>query len=76
MAQRIITDSAGRVWTCTSDPVAAGTESATLGRDVTLACATPSIAAPVRVTVGWRWETMPAPGLGRILTLASAVPKY
>jgi hypothetical protein len=45
------------------------------GRDVALTCATPSVAAPVKLTVGWQWEAMSENGLARLLNQASPVPR-
>lgn len=73
MADRTVTDSAGRTWTCATEST--GGEGAAQGRDVVLACVTPSVAEPVHVTVGWQWESMSAPGLARLITQASPVPK-
>lgn len=75
MANRTITDSAGRTWTCESDAAPAGGQGASMGRDVVLACATPSVATPVRITVGWQWENMSASGLGRLLLQTSPLPR-
>ena len=73
MADRTITDSAGRTWTCVSEPNDA--EGGAQGRDVVLACKTPSVDEPVRITVGWQWERMAAPGLARLITQASPTPR-
>jgi hypothetical protein len=73
MAARTVTDSAGRTWTCTPEPTEAG--ASTQGRDVVLVCETPSVDEPVHVTVGWQWESMAEPGLARLITRASPVPK-
>jgi len=40
-----------------------------------LACATPSVADPVRLTVGWQWESMAPAGLARLINLASPAPR-
>ena len=75
MADRIVTDTAGRVWTCVpelNDGVGATDRQ---GRDVLITCATPSVAAPVGVTVGWQWEKMASTGLARLVSQASPVPK-
>jgi hypothetical protein len=74
MADRTITDSAGRTWTCTPAPIADGA-AARQGQDVTLTCSTPAVAEPVEVTVGWQWETMAPNGLARLITQASPVPR-
>jgi len=75
MAERTITDTAGRTWTCTSATDGAADASAPQGRDVMLTCATPSLDAPVQVTVGWQWETMAPNGLARVVSLASPAPR-
>lgn len=74
MADRTVVDSAGRTWTCALVPTDGATE-LIRGRDVVLSCATPSVKAPVRVTVGWQWESMAAPGLARMISLASPAPR-
>jgi hypothetical protein len=70
MKTRTVKDANDRTWTCTSQdsPTAEG-------RDVVLSCTTESVAAPVRVTVGWQWEKMADNGLARMVALASPVPK-
>jgi hypothetical protein len=73
MTHRIVTDSAGRTWTCTGST--APTDGSELGRDVQLACTTPSVAGPVHLTVGWQWEAMADNGLARAVALMSPVPK-
>jgi hypothetical protein len=75
MADRTITDSAGRTWTCATETAAADGASAAQGQDVVLACVTPSVSEPVRITVGWQWERMAAPGLARLITQASPAPR-
>lgn len=75
MADRSVTDSAGRTWTCVPAPVGEGEPATKEGRDVVLTCATPSVADPVRLTVGWQWEKMSANGLARMISLASPVPR-
>jgi hypothetical protein len=75
MADRTVTDSAGRTWTCAALPSEAGEAASTLGRDVVVSCATPSVADPVRITVGWQWLSMSANGLARMVSLASPVPR-
>lgn len=75
MAIRTVTDSTGRTWTCTSEPAPAGPSIAPEGQDVVLSCVTPSVDAPVRLTVGWQWERMAEPGLGRLLTQSSPPPR-
>ncbi|HYD55169.1 MAG TPA: hypothetical protein VEA99_21210 [Gemmatimonadaceae bacterium] len=73
MTDRTVTDSAGRTWTCTTE--LDGTDETSQGRDVVLACATPSVSEPVRLTVGWQWESMAATGLARLIAQASPVPR-
>lgn len=74
MADRTVTDSTGRTWTCDVDS-GGDAQEASQGRDVVLACVTPSVAEPVHITVGWQWEKMAPAGLARMLTLASPAPK-
>ncbi len=74
MAERTVTDTAGRSWTCSS-PAGAPDAPTRQGHDVTLTCATVSVEAPVYVTVGWQWETMAANGLARVVNLASPVAR-
>jgi hypothetical protein len=68
---RTVTDTDDRTWTCTPQ---SGVDTAQ-GRDVILSCVTESVAAPVRVTVGWQWEKMADNGLARMIALAAAVPR-
>jgi hypothetical protein len=75
MAERTITDSAGRTWKCASERSGGEAPEASQGRDVVLECTTPSVAEPVHVTVGWQWESMAEPGLARLIMLASPVPR-
>ena len=75
MANRTVTDSTGRIWTCATDVTGAEGAEAAQGRDVMLACATPSVADPVRLTVGWQWESMAPAGLARLINLASPAPR-
>jgi hypothetical protein len=42
------------------------------GQDIVLTCATPSIADPVTIAVGWQWERMAAKGLARLILSAAA----
>lgn len=74
MADRTVTDSAGRMWTCAAAPVAEGAATKQ-GRDVALTCATSSVSEPVRLTVGWQWESMSENGLARLLSQASPVAR-
>ena len=73
MTTRTVTDTTGRIWTCAAESAAAGSSS--MGRDVVLSCATPSVGVPVLLTIGWQWEKMAATGLARLLNLASPVPR-
>ena len=75
MADRTVTDSDGRTWTCVAAPSSSEGTAAREGRDVVLTCVTPSVGEPVRVTVGWRWEAMAANGLARLISQASPVPR-
>ena len=75
MASRTVTDSTGRMWACSTDPTAVERAGSAMGRDVVLSCATASVDAPVRLTVGWQWETMAAAGLARLVSEASPVPR-
>lgn len=75
MADRTVTDSAGRTWTCAPKPLADGAAEPGQGRDVVLRCHTDSVADPVDVTVGWRWDTMAANGLARVVSQASPVSR-
>ena len=77
MAQRTVTDDSGRVWTCDSiaAPTKAGEAARPMGLDVKLSCTTPSLEAPIIVTVGWGWEKMADKGLARMISLASLAPK-
>lgn len=74
MASRIVTDSGGRIWTCSSAPMGVEGEEhrePAQGRDIVLSCTTASVPNPVELTVGWQWERMAAPGLARLLNQAS-----
>ena len=73
MADRTITDASGRSWTCV--PAAGEGSGGDQGRDVVLTCATPSVADPISITVGWQWESMSNNGLGRLIAQASPVPR-
>ena len=75
MADRSVTDSAGRTWTCVPTPAGPGEPAMKEGRDVVLTCATPSVAAPVRLTVSWQWEKMAENGLARMISQASPAPR-
>jgi hypothetical protein len=72
MAQRIVTDVDGRVWTCNLFTGTSKTDAAhSIGRDVKLACTTPGMTEPVMLTVSWSWETMADKGLARMISRAS-----
>ena len=73
MADRTVTDMAGRTWTCASAADTGG--ELRRGRDVIISCTTPSVKAPVNVTVGWQWEKMAPAGLARLISLSSPVPR-
>ena len=62
-SQRTVTDTHGRVWTCT---VVRGSEERR-GQDVELTCTTPSIPDAITITVGWQWEKMAPRGLARLI---------
>jgi hypothetical protein len=74
MANRTVTDSAGRTWTCSATAGAQKGDSQ-MGRDVVLSCSTPSLTAPIDVTVGWQWEKMAPAGLARMINSVSPVPR-
>ena len=75
MADRVIKDSAGRSWTCAAAPTGESGSGLGKGGDMMLTCGTPSVSAPVQLTVGWQWEKMSDNGLGRLIMEASPVPK-
>ena len=75
MSSRSITDAAGRVWACRQDNNAHYTEKQEMGRDVSILCTTATVTVPLRITVGWQWQTMAENGLGRIISEASPAPK-
>ncbi|MES2177088.1 MAG: hypothetical protein V4550_04420 [Gemmatimonadota bacterium] len=75
MAERIVTDSAGRAWECVATHDGLGRSVSSQGRDMTLTCSTSSVAVPVSITVGWQWESMAANGLARLILQASPVPR-
>lgn len=70
MSSRIVTDVTGREWTCVPTLTAAPGAKEPIGKDVVLTCTTPSVSEPVRLIVGWQWETMSANGLARLLVAA------
>ena len=73
MANRTVTDDAGRAWTCTSTATEGG--GGPTGRDLSLSCVTTSVSAPLHLIVGWQWETMSDNGLARMISQASPAPK-
>jgi hypothetical protein len=73
MTQRVVTDAAGRTWTCTSEDTGEGAPAQ--GNDIRLACETPSVEGPVQLTVGWQWERMAPNGLARMILQASPPPR-
>jgi len=75
MADRTVTDTAGRTWTCAAETTDAAGANGSQGRDVVLSCVTPSVDEPVHITVGWQWESMAPAGLARLITQASPAPR-
>jgi hypothetical protein len=72
MAERTVKDKEGRVWTCSTATGPLSTDDAgPVGRDVKLVCSTPTLPAPVTVTVGWGWEKMSENGLARLIVAAA-----
>lgn len=67
-SQRTVTDTHGRVWTCS---IVRGTDERR-GQDVMLTCTTPSMPDAVTITVGWQWEKMAPKGLARLITAKAA----
>jgi len=67
-SSRTITDTEGRVWTCT---LVNGTKERR-GQDVVLSCTTPSVPEAVTITVGWQWEKIAPRGLARLITAKAA----
>ncbi|HUF27872.1 MAG TPA: hypothetical protein VMM18_12930 [Gemmatimonadaceae bacterium] len=74
MAIRNVTDLAGRTWTCKAPTVTDG-GGGHQGKDVVIDCETPSVIGPVRITVGWQWQTMADNGLARLISRTSPVPR-
>ena len=70
---RNVTDTGARTWACTQDGEVP--EKELEGQDVQVMCTTPSVAAPVRLKLGWQWAKMSDNGLARMITLASPVPR-
>lgn len=75
MAGRTVTDVNGREWTCVPTLTAAAGTAEPIGKDVILTCSTPSVSEPVRLTVGWKWQSVSAKGLARMLAQASPVAR-
>lgn len=71
MSQRTVKDKQGRVWTCTTTADPKHEEGGPVGRDVKLMCSTPTVPAPITVTVGWGWEKMSENGLARLIVAAA-----
>ncbi len=71
MTARNVVDTDGRTWACKPESAADSTE----GKDVRLLCTTPSVAEPVRLTVGWQWTKMADNGLARMIAAASPAPR-
>jgi hypothetical protein len=45
------------------------------GQDVSILCTTATVYVPLRITVGWQWQTMSDNGLARLIEEQSPVPK-
>ena len=75
MAQRIITDHAGRTWTVRNLETPRSVGVIRMGRDVTLACTSEAVPHPVKLVVGWQWEKMAPRGLARLITSALAAAR-
>jgi hypothetical protein len=75
VANRTVTDANGREWTCVPTLTATAGTAEPMGKDVELTCSTASVSEPIRLTVGWQWESMSANGLARMLAMASPVPR-
>jgi hypothetical protein len=73
MKERIVSDIGGRTWTCTAADDT--TSNVATGQDVMLTCSTPSVPAPVNVTVSWQWERMAPNGLARAINVVSPAPR-
>ena len=69
METRTVTDAHGRVWSCRPET----RRTPAMGRDVVLLCTTPSIEAPIRLTVGWQWLKIAEKGLARLINAALKV---
>ena len=66
MHTRTVTDDDGRVWSLSPE----NRRTPAAGRDVILLATTPSMPAPVRLTVGWQWLKMAEKGLARMIAAA------
>ena len=75
MTSRTVTDVSGREWTCVPTLTVAAGGVEPMGKDVELTCTTPSVSDPVRLAVGWKWESISANGLARMIALASPPPR-
>jgi len=75
MANRTVTDVGGREWTCVPTLTAAAGGEEPMGKDVVLTCTTPSVTDPVRLSVGWQWESISPNGLARMIANASPIPR-
>jgi hypothetical protein len=75
VANRTVKDTGGREWTCVPTLATAAGSAESIGKDVVLACSTPSVGDPIMLTVGWQWESMSANGLARMIASASHVPR-
>jgi hypothetical protein len=75
MASRTVTDVDGREWTCVPTLTAAPGNAGPVGKDVVLSCSTPSLSEPVRLIVGWQWESISPNGLARMIASASPAPR-
>lgn len=65
---RNVTDEDGRIWSVSPE----SKRTPAFGRDVILLCTTPTVPAPVRLTIGWHWIKMAENGLARLI--AAALP--
>jgi len=71
MFSRNVVDEAGRSWACRQDDANPVKE----GDNVSVLCTTPTVVVPVRISVGWTWNTLPDTGLARLITAKSPVPR-
>ena len=71
MFSRNVIDEAGRSWACRQDDANPVKE----GQDVSILCTTATVVVPVRLTVGWKWNSMADNGLARLITAVSPVPR-